>query len=217
MAERPITAARRAYEHIKVRLLDGTYEDGELLSEGAIATELGVSRTPVREACLQLESEGLLRLYPKRGALVVPIGPRDIADLFEARELVERHALAGVATDPGLLARLDGLVERQHAIIAGDASRYDFSLADREFHRAWVEAAGNRVLLGLYDQLRDRQQRVASVLLAGRPELMSELVEDHAAIVSALRQGARDTADARLADHLRVARERSGAPPAPLR
>jgi DNA-binding GntR family transcriptional regulator len=210
MRDRPQTAASRAYEHIKLRLLNGTYGEGELLSEGAIATELGISRTPVREACLQLESEGLLRLYPKRGALVVPIGSREIAELFEARELVERHALAHVSADAGLIAQLDTLVERQRAIVAGDGTRYDFNVSDREFHRTWVETAGNGVLLDLYDHLRDRQQRVTSVMLANRPQIMSSLVEEHAAIAAALRDGDRETADARLVEHLRVARERSG-------
>src|SRR3954453_19488157 len=97
MPDRPQTATRRAHAHLKAQLLDGTrYPDGTLLSEGEIAKELGMSRTPVREACLQLEAEGLLKLYPKRGALVVAISPREIDELFEARLLVERHAL-GVA------------------------------------------------------------------------------------------------------------------------
>ena len=208
MSDRPPTAAHRAHEHIKQRLLEGTYAEGELLSEGAIAAELGISRTPVREACLQLETEGLLRLYPKRGALVVPIGPREITELFEARELVERHALAHVG--PGVADRLDALVERQRAIAAGAGSRHDFSISDRDFHRTWVEAAGNRVLLDLYDHLRDRQQRVVSIALAHSPQLMTELADDHAAIAAALRTGDGTAADARLVEHLRAACARSG-------
>ncbi|MCZ0975943.1 GntR family transcriptional regulator [Streptomyces albulus] len=67
--------ADRAYAHVRERLLDGRYPGGELLSERAVATELGLSNTPVREAFLRLQAEGFLRLYPRRGALVVPVTP----------------------------------------------------------------------------------------------------------------------------------------------
>ncbi len=137
-----VTAASRAYDHVKERLLAGDYADGELLSEGAIADELGISRTPVREALLQLQAERLLTLYPKRGALVTPMSPREVADLFEVRELVERHALA-VADPAVVVPALEAVLTRQRELLAAD-DRAGFAAADRDFHRAWVAAAGNR-------------------------------------------------------------------------
>jgi len=205
---------RRAYDHVKRRLLEGAYAEGQLLSEGAIASELGISRTPVREACLQLEAEGLLRLYPKRGALVVPIGPREIRELFDARELIERHALAQ-APDPAALADdLDALVARQREIASAPTpDRLAFAEADRELHRTWVEAAGNAILLSVYDGLRDRQQRVAAVMIADGVTPMTALADEHAAIARALRDGDVALADRLLADHLALARDRAGAAP----
>mgnify|MGYP000529442220 FL=1 len=91
------TAKDRALEFVKERILDGTYVGGALLSEGEIAAELGVSRTPVREAFLLLEAGGLMRLYPKRGALVVAVSPDEVRDVMETRLLVERHAAGRVA------------------------------------------------------------------------------------------------------------------------
>src|SRR5919206_2976642 len=85
------SAAERAYDYVKVRLLDGRFAGGTLLSENELAQRLGLSRTPVRQAFVQLEAEGLLELYPKRGALVVPISASEIEDVFEARLLVEEH------------------------------------------------------------------------------------------------------------------------------
>jgi DNA-binding GntR family transcriptional regulator len=67
------SATDRAYAYTKARVLDSTFAGGELLTEGEVAEALRMSRTPVREAFLRLEGEGLLRLYPKRGALVVPV------------------------------------------------------------------------------------------------------------------------------------------------
>jgi DNA-binding GntR family transcriptional regulator len=204
VTDRPPSAARRAHDHVKQRLLDGTYRDGELLSEGAIAQELSVSRTPVREAFLQLEAEGLLELYPKRGALVVPVSARDVADLFEARLVLERHCLARVAADPSpeLAEQLGALIERQRERLeAGD--RAGFAVADRQLHRAWVAAAGNGLLLGLYDQLRDRQQRITArmVLHGGEPHTQ-RLVDEHERMVAALTSGDADAAIALLELHL---------------
>ena len=83
------SATEQAYRHVKSRVLDGSLPGGSMTSEGEIAEQLGVSRTPVREAFLRLEAEGLLRLYPKRGALVVPVAPGEADDVLAARLLVE--------------------------------------------------------------------------------------------------------------------------------
>src|SRR4051812_23921876 len=96
------SAAARVYAHVKERLLDGTFPGGALLSENELSQQLGLSRTPVRQAFVQLEAEGLLELYPKRGALVVPVAASEIEDVFEARLLVEEHcARRGAAARGG--------------------------------------------------------------------------------------------------------------------
>jgi DNA-binding GntR family transcriptional regulator len=208
VATRPPSAARRAYEHVKARLLDGSYRDGTLLSEGVIASELEVSRTPVREAFLQLEAEGLLELYPKRGALVVPVTAAEVADLFDARMALERHCLVRLAADlpPGFAGELEAILDRQRERLAA-ADTPGFAAADRELHRAWVAATGNRLLLGLYDQLRDRQQRITARMLAhGGAARSRELLAEHEEIVAALAAGDGDRAGTALERHLSAAR-----------
>lgn len=88
MQKDKVPAAERAYEHLKRRIIDDEVDDSDMLSEAALASELGMSRTPVREAFLRLEVEGFLKLYPKRGALVVPISPREIREVYEALSLI---------------------------------------------------------------------------------------------------------------------------------
>src|SRR4029453_8631377 len=88
-----MTAKDRAYVFTKERVLDSTFAGGHMITEGEVADALGMSRTPVREAFLRLEGEGLLRLYPKRGALVVPVSVGEIEAVSETRMLVERFAL----------------------------------------------------------------------------------------------------------------------------
>jgi DNA-binding GntR family transcriptional regulator len=101
MASSPLkmTAKDRAYAFTKERVLDSTYAGGDLITEGEVADALGMSRTPVREAFLRLEGEGLLRLYPKRGALVVPVSVGEVEAVMETRMLVERFALDKVLAD----------------------------------------------------------------------------------------------------------------------
>src|ERR1700716_2649495 len=91
-ATKPPPAAERVYTHVKEAVLDRRYEGGTLLNEGELAEAVGVSRTPVREALLRLEAEGLVALYPKRGALVLPVSAQEIDEVIEARSRVEGHA-----------------------------------------------------------------------------------------------------------------------------
>lgn len=207
----PISASVRAYDHVKQRLLAGDYADGELLSEGAIAEQLGVSRTPVREALLQLQSEHLLTLYPKRGALVTPMSAREITDLFDVRMLVERHGLR-LADPAAVVPELERVVSRQRELLAAD-DRAGFAAADRDFHRAWVAAAGNAILLDLYDRLRDRQHRVVAAMIAADAGRAGEILAEHVRIVIALRAGDVDAAERALVEHLDLARTHSGGLP----
>lgn len=192
---KPPPAAERVYTHVKQAVLDRRYEGGTLLSEGELAEAVGVSRTPVREALLRLEAEGLLKLYPKKGALVLPVSAQEIADVVETRLLVELHAAAKVApAAPRLLARLEELLEEQRGHAAtGDLSA--FAAADRCFHAEIVRAAGNRILAQLYDQLRDRQLRMGVATMHADPGRIAKNIAEHTEILEALRAG--DTASAR--------------------
>jgi DNA-binding GntR family transcriptional regulator len=182
--ERPLSASERAYRHVKDRVLTGKLPGGELISEGEIAEALGVSRTPVRAAFTQLESEGLLKLYPKRGALVVPVSAQELEDVIETRWVIERYAIERAMARPAELAkRLTKSAERQ-ARLKGS----EFVEADRAFHRTLVEATGNRILLGLYDSLRDRQRRMGRATLRSDEQIARTLAE-HREIADAVAAG----------------------------
>jgi DNA-binding GntR family transcriptional regulator len=200
-----ISATERAYAFTKGRVLDSTFAGGELITEGEVAEALGMSRTPVREAFLRLEGEGLLRLYPKRGALVVPVSAGEIEAVMETRMLVERFALDKLLVGgpaPAIAEKLDGAIgEQQQRAATGDAD--GFVAVDREFHTTFVTAAGNPIITGLYDTLRDRQRRmVITSLLVDRKRIDSILVE-HRALTEAIRDGELERAQAVLDAHLR--------------
>ncbi|MBD0737128.1 GntR family transcriptional regulator [Streptomyces sp. CBMA29] len=188
-------AAERVYLHVKSGVLDRSYEGGTLLTEGDLADAVGVSRTPVREALLRLEAEGLIKLYPKKGALVLPVSAQEITDVVETRLLVEQHAVAKVvgAVPPRLIARLEeSLAEQRGHAETGDLAA--FAVADRCFHAEIVRAAGNRILTHLYDQLRDRQLRMGVATMHAEPSRVAKNIAEHTEILDALRDGAAGTA-----------------------
>ena len=203
------SAAARVYAHVKERLLDGTFPGGALLSENELSQQLGLSRTPVRQAFVQLEAEGLLELYPKRGALVVPVAASEIEDVFEARLLVEEHCARRAANAGArLVADLEPLIaEQEQAVAQGAPGMAEFARADRHFHRAIVHAAGNAILTRLNDALRDRQQRIATVSLARNPGDAERFVAEHHGIVEAIGRSDGAAAAARVSAHLRAARD----------
>src|SRR3982074_2783141 len=88
-----MAATDRAYAFAKARILDARFPGGTLITEGNIAAGVGLSRTPVREAFARLASEGLLRVYPKRGALVVPVSAAEVESVMEARLVIEQFAI----------------------------------------------------------------------------------------------------------------------------
>jgi DNA-binding GntR family transcriptional regulator len=200
-----MTATERAYAFTKARVLDSTFAGGELLSEGEVAAALGVSRTPVREAFLRLEGEGLLRLYPKRGALVVPVSAQEVEAVMETRGIVEDFALGKVLAGgpaPALAEALWGAIARQVALAAGGDTD-GFVAVDREFHTTFVTAAGNPIVTGVYDSLRDRQQRMVITSLVRDSRRTESILVEHRALADAIAAGDLGRARTVLAGHLR--------------
>lgn len=209
----PATSSRpaakdRAYAFVKERILDGGYPGGELLSEGEVAEALEVSRTPVREAFLLLEAEGLMRLYPKRGALVVPVTSDEVRDVMETRLVLEGHAaerVAGLDDRTEVCDALAELLARQEEALARD-ERLAFVEADRLFHHTIVAAAGNAILTRLSHSLRDRQRRMVAATVARAPGLSARFVAEHRAIRDALERGDGAEAAALVRAHLEGSR-----------
>jgi DNA-binding GntR family transcriptional regulator len=197
-----MTRTERAYAFTKQRVLDATYAGGELLTEGEVAEALGISRTPVREAFLRLEGEGLLRLYPKRGALVVPVSATEVEAVMETRALVERFAVAkAIARGADVSGAMRAQIARQEQRAeAGDLD--GFVEADRAFHTVLVSAAGNGIVTALYDSLRDRQQRMGVTALRRAPRRLGEILDQHRALTDAIAEGDTERTLVLLDEHL---------------
>lgn len=186
-------AKDRALAYVKSRILTGEFAGGNLISEGEVATALGMSRTPVREAFLRLEAEGLLRLYPKRGALIVPVSPDEVREVMEARLVLERFAAnrlidLGTTRCKTTYNRLSTELKRQRkAASAGDLG--DFLESDRAFHSITLEDTHNTILAGFYYSLRDRQMRMIGISTLRGPKRLISIIDEHRVIAEAIRDG----------------------------
>jgi DNA-binding GntR family transcriptional regulator len=138
---------------IREAILQGIYKPGERLNQDAIADALGVSRMPVRASLRQLEAEGLVRIYPHRGATVSVLRPHEIAEIYELRVLIEGHllelALANLTDDA--LADLEELVGH----LDGDPLVPERLERRKEFYERLYELADRPRALGMAKQLRD--------------------------------------------------------------
>jgi DNA-binding GntR family transcriptional regulator len=137
------TSTVRVRDELQHAILEGVLKPGERLRAEALAQRFGTSRTPIREALLQLEAQGLVEVEPNRGAVVRAFDREDLLDLYSVRALLEPAAAARAATRIGDddIARLQDLCESaQHATV-------DEQIAyNEDFHRIIVEAAGSRRL-----------------------------------------------------------------------
>jgi DNA-binding GntR family transcriptional regulator len=177
-------AAERAYLATKDLILSGRLAAGSLVSEGEIAAQLDVSRTPVREAFLRLETEQLLHLIPKRGAIVVPAPATEAVDILDVRLALETAAVHRLAERGDLedaLAPLQELLAQQTEYAQAQQVEA-FAEVDEQFHRAIVTASGNAIADGFYASLADRQRRMTIGSVRAHPERLSDLVDEHRAL-----------------------------------
>ncbi|TVZ84802.1 GntR family transcriptional regulator [Streptomyces sp. BK340] len=192
----------RAYAYLKDTVLTDPEMQGVFLSEQELADRIGVSRTPIREALLQLAAEDLVELVPKRGARVAPLAGREIRELMELRGIVERYAAQQLVSRGGApVAELRCLLERQRELTGEDQAR-EFIAVDHQFHSALVSAVGNTLLDRHYDGLRSRQVRAGVVALFNRQGRQEAVLEEHGAILDALAAGDAEAACAAIDHHL---------------
>jgi DNA-binding GntR family transcriptional regulator len=189
----------RALRHAVVTM---RIKPGEMLSEQEIATKLGVSRQPVREAFIKLREAGLVRILPQRGTLVVKISPAAVEDARFIREAVEcavaREAAQHIPRNT--LSRLSNNLARQRrAARAKDAEAF-FAL-DEEFHRLLAEGARRPSAWRIVEDVKPQMDRVRFLSMPDAAS-MKVLIEQHEAIAEALKQGDSNAAEMAMRAHL---------------
>ncbi|ADI00902.1 MAG TPA: GntR family transcriptional regulator [Syntrophothermus lipocalidus] len=174
------------FETLREAIINGTLKPGERMMEIQLAEQLGVSRTPVREAIRKLELEGFVVMIPRKGAYVAGISLKDIADVFEVRAAMEALA-AGLAAERITAEELEEM-ERLLVRIGEhiEANRLEEVVEmDTLFHEALYKASRNLKLEQILQNLREQIQRFRSTSLAF-PGRMKEALEEHKKIVEAI-------------------------------
>lgn len=199
---RNASLADQVAHSLRQAVRSGALQPGRLYSAYQMAETLGVSRSPVREALLRLAEAGMVEFERNRGFRIVLPKPRDIAELFHLRLLLEVPAARRVATDPKppMVAELRAeLVEMERAATEHDEPR--FMRHDQNLHGAILSAAGNRRLVALIDNLRD-MTRLLGASTVDRSRTLHDVCAEHVPIVDAIAAGEPDKAGAAMAQHV---------------
>jgi DNA-binding GntR family transcriptional regulator len=190
------------YVHRRVReaILEAEIPPGEIMSQVALADELGVSRTPLREALRMLQGEGLVEARANRRVRVAPISPNDLEELYALRVVLEAQALrlAVPRMSQEHIARLEGsIAEMAHFAEQRDMRRW--LVPHAEYHRQLIRLAGDR-FAALLSQLFDHSERYRRLHLGHGPSAWA--TADHREILDAVKLGDAQPAAALLAQHL---------------
>ena len=186
--EQPETLQNQAYERIKTLLINGQLEFNEVYSANHFAEILGVSRTPIREALLQLTSEGFFVSLRGRGFKIKEFSEKEIQDFFEARKMIEAYVieqLVDEVSEEDLKPLDDSLAQ----MINGhkETGTYDFLEADKSFHMNLIRRYENSLLESIMGNIRDFISILGQKAL-GSPGRVQEVIQEHQDILEALHQ-----------------------------
>lgn len=200
--QQPKPLNKLAYEHLRALILSGELGAETVYSEIALAEQLGVSRTPVREALLELSSQGLVTFLPRKGIKVNYFTTRDVEEVFELRSLVELRAVekAAVRAGEGDIAELeDALAENERG--AREENQEIFLEGDRRFHSTIARLVDNSRLLTALENLRDMVHMMSMQAVSQR-ERMPQVVDEHRRTLLAIREGDVESARAAMSAHM---------------
>ncbi len=190
------------FHTLREAILRGDILPGERLMEMQLATRLGVSRTPIREAIRMLEQEGLARTIPRRGAVVAGMTEKDMRDVLEIREALEELSVQ-VACDritPEEIARLGrNKVDFERSLDTGDIKQ--MARADVEFHDVIYQATDNSKLIGMLNNLREQMYRYRVEHLKN-PENHRQILADHEAIYEGIARRDKEAATEVIRRHI---------------
>jgi DNA-binding GntR family transcriptional regulator len=187
--------AEKAYREIKQMVLDNRVHGGEYLLEEDLARTVGVSRTPVREALVQLQNEGLIAIVPRRGIRIVPLTVEDIREVHDIMQWLESQAAYALALRPDRAPYVKALRRRvtdmRRALAKNDLDAW--AQANDRFHMELVASAGNKRLARICENLLEQSHRVRMFTLRVRKP-PTRTTGAHASMLKAIEDGDGDKA-----------------------
>jgi DNA-binding GntR family transcriptional regulator len=193
---------KQVYDSIRASIIRGELAPGSLHSVQELADVLGVSRTPVREALIDLSTQGMVRFERNRGVRILQTSLHDLEEIFALRLLLEAPAAYVAAeqiTDPALRSLRKEFTAMERA--AEDDDEQTLMDHDRKFHGIILEASGNRRLASTVDRLRDLVL-VRGVSTAGRSRSLSSIVDEHREILGSIERREAAASARALREHI---------------
>ena len=200
----PSNLTRLAYNSIKEYILEDHLDENSRLTEDFLAGQLGISKSPIREALNRLEAEGLVQIEPRKGAYLRRLSPDEINDLYDLREALEVHVVRTAKPTPRLIAELRQSLKRQRALLeANDKAHY--IQEDSAFHAKLAQSTKNKYLCSVLENIQNQiwlsRRRSYSLSSSSAPDY-------HEAIVKALEDSDSERAQQAMRDHIRNVLER---------
>lgn len=192
------TLAERAYEHLRELIISAQLGPGELVDEEHLIERIGIGRTPLREAMRRLRSEGLLEIYPHRGAFVPEVTVRDLRQISEARRILEGYAAAKAAQTTADVFRRDLMAAYEELQTVDEAQAARLIELDARMHAAIYQAMDNRYIEQTLKQYFTLSQRMWNYVLP-RLQVVKTHVDEHRELLQAILDH-----DSEHAEHLAV-------------
>ncbi len=205
----PKTLSEQVFNEIKDAIIAGDLEQGSKITEDKLAKQYGISRGPLREAIGQLEGRRLVERKSNLGARVVSLSNTDLIDLLVIRESLEGMAcrMAASRVTPAQIAKLEALLLAHADTEAVKSGRgYFQGSGDADFHQVIISACGNNRLIGLLDGELYSLLRLYRHQMSMRPGRPAAALKEHRTVLSALKPGDGDKAEAAMRTHIRNSR-----------
>ncbi|SPE40787.1 Transcriptional regulator, GntR family [Candidatus Sulfopaludibacter sp. SbA3] len=187
-----------AYHSIKDYILEGRLDENSRLTEEFLSSQLGISKSPIREALNRLETEGLIRIEPRKGAYLRKLSRREVAELYDLREALEAHVMRTAKLTPAVFSDLRSSLKRQRVLLKAN-DRAGYIEEDVHFHAQLAQATGNAHLCAALENVQNQ------IWLSRRNtyDLSSSTAPDHhESIVEALDANDRVTAECVMRGHI---------------
>jgi DNA-binding GntR family transcriptional regulator len=203
--EEGLPRGETAYRYIRAAIQDGQFKPGERLREHELARQIGLSRTPIREALSRLETEGLVSHDAIRGVVVAELDYSMVTELYYMREVLEGTAARLVAQHASdvEISILDDLCHQYEAALGDEEA---LTASNRRFHDTLYRCSHNRYLLNMVTVLHNALSLLGGTTL-GNPERAAETLREHRAVVAAIRERDADAAEQALRTHIRMAQK----------
>ena len=170
----------KAYDILKELILTGRLEQGKLHNEKRLAEVLGVSRTPVREALLELSREGMVSFVPSKGVRVRKITTKQVQEVFELRRIIEGYIIKSISKQlsPADLKKIEKILSKQDRSATKD-EEVTFIEMDKEFHLFMASKMGNEQIETILQNLRDQIHLMGIRAIKDSPRSQQVLKEKH--------------------------------------